>query len=389
MSKTNYILAILFTLSLISCIKKTPQNKEYSSFGVDLVAHRGVHFDSIAPENSLDAIIMAHRAGFKYIEIDISRTKDDQIIVFHDDELNHLLRLKDNYQKLDSITLCSSVTLKELRENYVYQSPNQAMRRPVITLNEALATIKELSLFPIIEVKESGFYKHPQLWYDGIKKAEGILGKGNFIITTCHYQLAQKIRERFPDIVVCSDFILKSDGLHRNRFSYYTNWKLLDAKVIEKQHKQGYTVGAWTVDKLVYDSIRKLNVDIILSDNVAPMFNKANAIFSTHSNEDFADFNIEGEYEDYIIKLNKGESITLKEDMPSIYFGAIHFSVEAKGKYTIDATDFNITQSNLSDDFNTYSTQYMIFKKNNITFKITSLSDNTEIKSIWFALSEY
>lgn len=389
MSKIIFLPAIILIMTLASCIKKTPESPQYSSFGVDIVAHRGVHIDSIAPENSLDAIRMAHRAGFKYIEIDLNRTKDNQIIVFHDDEINHVLRYKDNYKKIDPIIYCSSITLSELRENFVYESPDYAMRRPVPTFEEALITMKGLSMFPIIELKESGFYEYPQVWYDGIKKAESILGKGNFIITSLSYQLSKKVREKFPDIIVCSDFILKAEGLHRNRFSYYPDWRLLDPKVIDKQHQQGYTVATWTVDRFIYDSIKKLNIDKILTDDIAPRFDKSDAVFSTHSNNDFADFIVEGKLNNNLITLNKGESITLNKELPSIYFGAIYFSIEAKGEFVIDATDFKLNRNNLSDDFKMYTYQYMLFKKQDITFKISALTDSTKIKSIWFALSEY
>lgn len=389
MLKEILLSAIILITALTSCIKKTPQSQQYPSFGLDIVSHRGVHIDSMAPENSLDAIMLAHRAGFKYIEIDLNRTKDDHIIVFHDDELNRVLRTKDNYQRIDSIIHCYSITLSDLRENYVYESPNYSMRRPVPTFEEALITLKELSIFPIIELKEAGFYEHPQVWYEGIKKAESILGKGNFIITSLSYHLSKKIREKFPDIIVCSDFILKADGLQRNRFSYYPDWRLLDTNVIDKQHRDGYTIGTWTVDKFVYDSIKNLNVDKILSDDIAPTFNKSDAIFTTHSNDDFTDFIIEGELDNDIVTLNKGESIILNQELSSIYFGAIYFSIEAKGEFVIDATDFNLTRNNLSDDFKMFAFQYMLFKKQDIKFKITALKDNTEVKSIWFALSKY
>lgn len=50
-------------------------------------AHRGLHTpDKTPPENSLPAFEAAVKAGYG-IELDIHITKDDQIVVFHDDEL--------------------------------------------------------------------------------------------------------------------------------------------------------------------------------------------------------------------------------------------------------------------------------------------------------------
>ena len=50
-------------------------------------AHRGLHnTDGSAPENSLPAFRLAAEHGYG-IELDVHITKDDRIIVFHDDDL--------------------------------------------------------------------------------------------------------------------------------------------------------------------------------------------------------------------------------------------------------------------------------------------------------------
>ena len=47
-----------------------------------VIAHRG--WSSRAPENTRSAIDEAIDLGVDMVEIDIRRTKDDQIVVFHD-----------------------------------------------------------------------------------------------------------------------------------------------------------------------------------------------------------------------------------------------------------------------------------------------------------------
>lgn len=49
------------------------------------IAHRGLH-DPERPENSLAAFEAAARAGYP-IELDVHRTRDDAVVVFHDDTL--------------------------------------------------------------------------------------------------------------------------------------------------------------------------------------------------------------------------------------------------------------------------------------------------------------
>ncbi|MEM7156937.1 MAG: glycerophosphodiester phosphodiesterase family protein [Myxococcota bacterium] len=52
------------------------------------VAHRGLH-DELRPENSLAAFDAAAAAGYP-IELDVHRTRDDGVVVFHDETLERM-----------------------------------------------------------------------------------------------------------------------------------------------------------------------------------------------------------------------------------------------------------------------------------------------------------
>ncbi len=52
------------------------------------IAHRGFH-NEVAPENSLAAFSRSIEAGFA-IELDVRLTKDNEVIVFHDDSLKRM-----------------------------------------------------------------------------------------------------------------------------------------------------------------------------------------------------------------------------------------------------------------------------------------------------------
>lgn len=57
-----------------------------AGLGVPVVyAHRGA--SAYAPENTLDAIDLAMRQGFEWVENDVQRTKDGVLVVIHDDTL--------------------------------------------------------------------------------------------------------------------------------------------------------------------------------------------------------------------------------------------------------------------------------------------------------------
>lgn len=60
---------------------------------MDIIAHRGA--SSLAPENTLLAVQIALDFNADYIEIDCRRTRDNRIVVFHDETLARLLQ-KEN-----------------------------------------------------------------------------------------------------------------------------------------------------------------------------------------------------------------------------------------------------------------------------------------------------
>lgn len=62
------------------------------AFHEQAFAHRGLHDESI-PENSLTAFEKAVEAGYG-IELDVRFTKDDQIVVCHDDDLKRVMGIE-------------------------------------------------------------------------------------------------------------------------------------------------------------------------------------------------------------------------------------------------------------------------------------------------------
>ena len=57
------------------------KNKEF-----EIIAHKGA--SGIAPENTIPAIVKALEMGVDMIEIDVQQTKDEHIIVFHDETVD-------------------------------------------------------------------------------------------------------------------------------------------------------------------------------------------------------------------------------------------------------------------------------------------------------------
>ena len=71
----------------------------------NLITHRGLHNESV-PENTLEAFQNAVKHGYD-IELDIQLTKDNKIIVAHDNNLQRLCGVKKRIDQLDYKELSS------------------------------------------------------------------------------------------------------------------------------------------------------------------------------------------------------------------------------------------------------------------------------------------
>lgn len=83
-----------------------------------IIAHRGIYNNITIYENSLESIMYAVKNNL-IVEIDVRLTKDNEVIVFHDDDASRLLKLKDNinsldYEELEYISVFHIPTLKEV-----------------------------------------------------------------------------------------------------------------------------------------------------------------------------------------------------------------------------------------------------------------------------------
>ena len=80
-----------------------------------IIAHRGIYNNITIYENTLESIMYAVKNNL-IVEIDVRLTKDNKLIVFHDDTGTRLLKLKDNINSLtkEEIDYYSNYTIPTL-----------------------------------------------------------------------------------------------------------------------------------------------------------------------------------------------------------------------------------------------------------------------------------
>jgi len=127
------LLFILLYLWLVHpCTRRRTRCREYAAARF---AHRGL-YDSTVPENTMPAFLLAKAEGYG-IELDVRRTKDGKLVVFHDATLE---RSSGNPAKV------ADLTYDELKEIPIFNSNE---RIPLFA--DVLAVLKDTPL--LVEIK--------------------------------------------------------------------------------------------------------------------------------------------------------------------------------------------------------------------------------------------
>ncbi|MCE5305412.1 glycerophosphodiester phosphodiesterase, partial [bacterium] len=106
-----------------------------------VVAHRGA--SGLSPENTISACIEALKYDIKIIEVDVRLTKDNEIVVFHDELLARIANLDKSIEEL---------TTDEIKNIDVGTWFSEKFNEKIPTLKEIIDTIRDKA-YLIIELK--------------------------------------------------------------------------------------------------------------------------------------------------------------------------------------------------------------------------------------------
>lgn len=203
-----------------------------------VVGHRGAA--GLAPENTLPAFQIAIDLGIDGIEFDVQRSQDGVPVVFHDEDLDRLT--SDTGKLWDR-------TLDELRalEINTDHSGYRGVRIP--TLEEVLAFVRPAEQLLMIELKEP--WRFPGIeeqvialirQYDLVERVQ---------IRSFYHDALHTVHRLAPEIAVSELWL---DRLPNDDEVIYktvnANHALYTPAEVERLHRRGVQVTAWTVDDL-------------------------------------------------------------------------------------------------------------------------------------------
>lgn len=227
-----------------------------------IFAHRGA--SSVAPENTLPAFQRAINQGCKAIELDVHLTRDEELIVCHDETID---RTTDGTGYIRDQTLSS---LQQRDAGSWFSDEFQGTRLP--TLYEVLEICHDQILINI-EIKNIPFI------YKGIeeKALQTIRHFGfleNTIISSFDHHALLRVQYLQPNMklgVLLANHLIDPWGYLKNAklhaYSIHPLYTLIDDEFVLQSHKYGYQVFPFTVDeRKEYQNLIMLGVDGVFTN---------------------------------------------------------------------------------------------------------------------------
>jgi glycerophosphoryl diester phosphodiesterase len=234
---------------MMGCCKQNicGKNCEPKTVNCTIVAHRG--FSSIAPENTLIAMVKGCEAKADGCELDVHQTKDGHIVVMHDGDVK---RTTDGEGKIAEMTLAE---IKKLDAGS-WKGP-EYKGEPVPTLEEVLKRVKAMNGHVVVEIKADGI-------------AAGVLAaikaqrmQDHVTVISFSEQAVKDVRALDPKMPI--GFLYGSDKtpgetpMEKAKWLAEKTrtmgagiidiaWNLVTPELVQEFHRQGMMVWAWTVD---------------------------------------------------------------------------------------------------------------------------------------------
>ncbi|MEH6945143.1 glycerophosphodiester phosphodiesterase [Bacillus sp. JJ722] len=232
---------------------------------VDNVAHRGA--TAYAPENTVAAYNLAVDMKADYIEIDVQRSKDGELVLIHDTTVE---RTTDGTGKVGDLTY------EQLRSLDAGSWKGEQFAGEQIPTFEEILDRYHGKVGILIELKA------PEL-YPGIEEqVADALKKRNLdkpqnekiIIQSFNFESMKKMNQLLPRVSIG---VLTSNRAHTTmdalqEFSTYADWfnpsyGIVTKELVDQVHSLGMQIGSWTVrSQEAADFLFEMKVDAIISD---------------------------------------------------------------------------------------------------------------------------
>jgi glycerophosphoryl diester phosphodiesterase len=244
-----------------------------------IFAHRGGA--SLAPENTVLALRTAVGLGVDVIETDLQLTKDNQFVLFHDEDLSRMAGREEAIQDLTLDELKQIDITYNLTPDDGVTFPYRGQGHQILTLAEAFDEFVD-TVFNL-DIKNKEDREAPELLADELKKH----GRENsVIVASFHDRQLKRFRTIMPNVSTAaspgevSKFVfgvkartlrLVARNLQYRAFQVpitYGKINVVGDKFVNAAHERGIAVHVWTInDRATMEQLIDMEVDGIMTDS--------------------------------------------------------------------------------------------------------------------------
>ena len=224
-------------------------------------AHRGA--SGYAPENTLAAFQKAVDLGADGVELDIQLTKDDQIVVIHDETID---------RTSDGKGWVKDYTLEELRAFNYNRTKPEYKHADIPTMREVFELLKPTGLFINIEIKTGVvFYEKIEEKILALTKEMGM--EDRVCYSSFNHYTVTRIHELKPDAEV--GFLYADGPIDMPSYSVKHGVNALHPALYNLQYdgfvkeckEKGLKLNVWTVNERPYmEMCCQYGVDAIITN---------------------------------------------------------------------------------------------------------------------------
>lgn len=215
-----------------------------------IIAHRGARFEE--PENTRRAIKRAFECHADAVEIDVRLSKDQYLVVIHDDTLERTTN--------DSGKVCEQ-TLDQLR------TLDAGKGEKIPLLSEVLLLLKELGIELVIELKEEGIEKRV------VREIKEAGMEHSVIISSFFHHSLLTVKEHAPELktgIILSSLPLfpVQLAIDARADSIFQKYPRLNRAYIAEASSNGIEIYPWTINtREDLEKVRELGVQGVVTDN--------------------------------------------------------------------------------------------------------------------------
>ena len=230
-----------------------------------LFAHRGI--TNNYPENTIKAFLDAVKNGYSAIEVDLVRTKDNELVCSHNFDLE---------TETSGVGDFKSYKLEDLGSLKTGVNTHQENQQAISTFKNLLEKIPD-DVYLNIELKSEGWSDLKSAIILDRYRKEGLLKK-NYIVSTFNPFMVFYIRyftglSRVGFLVMYRDWLWLANWVHPD--ALHPSAELLSEELISSCKRRRLAINTWTVNNFsALKTCLKLEINGIITDVDKPMLIK-------------------------------------------------------------------------------------------------------------------